>query len=161
FHALAEEARLVQGLALAGGPGADLAAAGARGEICVRLLVAHALDAALHPHLLLQDRPVEAEARLAPHVELPRLAAAQVRADDEAALVDTLEQDHPHRGPALRVGGGERHRIGKRPPLRLRAPQRRGEAGDRIHLLHRVLRAREIAPRPPYANSSIAPGTIS
>src|SRR3546814_3622180 len=32
--------------------------------------------------------------------------------EDEAAIIMPLEQHHPHRGAAFRVGGGERHGAG-------------------------------------------------
>jgi len=42
--------------------------------------------------------------------EIGGLGAAQIRIENETALIGMLEEHHAHRGPALGIGGGERHR---------------------------------------------------
>ena len=40
------------------------------------------------------------------------LHAAEVGVEDKAALIETLEQHHPHIGQAGRIDGGDRHGVG-------------------------------------------------
>src|SRR6185295_17799990 len=79
--------------ALLRGPGAELAAAVPAGEIGVRLLGAHRLGRAQNHDLLLELAPVEVEAHLGIAEDLPSLAALQVGVEDEAPLVEALEED--------------------------------------------------------------------
>lgn len=51
--------------------------------------------------------------------EIFALRALQVGIKNKTRGVGVFQQDHPHRGPATRIGGGERHRggIGRFPSL--------------------------------------------
>ena len=88
-----EIARVLDRPALLRRPRADLAAARARREVRVRLGVAHRLRGALDAHLHLERLPVEAQRGALRRQQLAPLSALVVRVEDEAALVDVLEQD--------------------------------------------------------------------
>src|SRR5689334_20956518 len=62
-YALLENGRRFEHGALLGCPGADLRFTRPRREVRVSLLVGNTLDAALHPHLLVERRPVKTEGR--------------------------------------------------------------------------------------------------
>src|SRR5690606_27654594 len=68
-----------EGPALLRRPRAELAAAWPGAEVRVGLLGGERLHRALHPHLLLDQRPVEAERGPRPGAKLLRLAALEVR----------------------------------------------------------------------------------
>ena len=87
-----ERLAAVERLALARRPGADLTLARARGEVGVGLAVGHGNGAAVDAHLARERRPVDAEDHLGPRGDLAGLLAAEVREEDEAALVDVLDQ---------------------------------------------------------------------
>src|SRR5690606_9261652 len=128
-----------EGLALARGPGAELASARAGGEVGVGLLVGDELDRALHAHLLLQPAPVKAKGGPRTNEEVAGLAALQVGVEDEAPPVDVLEQDHAHGGVAVLVGSGQGHRL-RLPDLgRARALVHLDEAVDGVLKFHGCL----------------------
>jgi hypothetical protein len=76
--------------------------------------------------------------------EVPALAALEIRIEDEAALVEALEQHHARRRPARCVGRREGHGVGVIGLARLGLLQPRGEAREGLglpHLAARVLGA--------------------
>jgi hypothetical protein len=91
-------------------PSPDRAAAVVR----LRILTARALDGPFDADLATDLAPVEEQRRPRVRRHLFALAAAVVGVEDEAALVDALEQHHPHGGRPGRICGGQCHRLGER-----------------------------------------------
>ena len=98
-------------LALRRGPGADLAAARARGEIACRLGKGHPLRLAGDLHLPAQRKPRKRQCHLRIMCNMPRLAALVVGEEHEAAFVVGLQQHGPHPGLAVLVERGHAHGI--------------------------------------------------
>ena len=89
------------------------------------------LDPPLDPHLAAERRPVEQERRLRVRLQLAPLPRRVVREEDEPALVEALQQHHPHRRRTARIRRRERHR--------LRHLERRARLGEPApELLERV-----------------------
>jgi len=88
----------------------------------------HALD----PHLSPEHAPVKRHRGARVLGEIAALAAARVGEEHEAAVVDLLQEHHPHRRPPRAIRGRERHCV----RLRHARPPRRCEptpkARDRI-----------------------------
>ena len=97
---------------LLAGPGADLGGARAAGEIGIGFRGADRLHRPAQPHLAPQRFPVERKARLGVVGEFAPLLAAVVAVEDEAALVEPLEQHHPDIGQPVGIDGRQRHRFG-------------------------------------------------
>ena len=117
------------------GPGAELAAAWARVEVRVGLVLRQAPDSALDANLFVERRPVEAQRGVRIGVELPALAARVIRMKDESALVDASQQDHADRRSAVRVRRAERDRRSV-DLMRFRAFERVLKLGDRTRAGH-------------------------
>ena len=101
-------------LALRARPGREPRAERAALVIGVRVGSTHALDRAVDANLTLEGRPQEHEAGRAFRLELPGLAAAVIRIEDEAAAFDAFQQHHPCTWLACGADGGERHRVDER-----------------------------------------------
>src|SRR5262245_11244012 len=84
----------------------ELRAAWPRREVGIGLVLAHALDRPLDPHLPAKPRPVEEEGGLRVGLELAALAAAVPGEEDEALGAGAREQHHAHR----RRSAGRRRR---------------------------------------------------
>src|SRR3546814_10226714 len=69
-------------------------------------------DAPFDADLAAQRLPVEAKRSLGIGGQFSAFPALIIGVEDEAAIIMPLEQHHPHRGAAFRVGGGERHGAG-------------------------------------------------
>ncbi len=93
-------------------PGRDLAAARARGEVLVALVGVKAADPARGADLAVELQPAPRQGGDARGVEVAALGALVAREEPEAALVDSAQQHVAAAGPALRVDGRERHRVG-------------------------------------------------
>src|SRR3546814_8781926 len=93
-------------------PCAQLRITGTAGEICVGFLRADGFDAPFDADLAAQRLPVEAKRSLGIGGQFSAFPALIIGVEDEAAIIMPLEQHHPHRGAAFRVGGGERHGAG-------------------------------------------------
>src|SRR5439155_6739185 len=65
-----------------------------------------------HPNLPPERRPVEEERRARVRLELATLARRVVRVEDEASLVEALEQHHADRWRSVRRRSRERRRLG-------------------------------------------------
>ena len=80
-------------------------------------------------------RPPERERYVRARGDVPPLARAGVRVEDQALRVDPLQQHDPARRAAVRAHGRERHpgRVGDRGSL-LRPLQELDESRDRIHI---------------------------
>src|SRR5664279_3285469 len=108
----------VQGLAALDGPalpgrmGADLAFTVPGGEVGVGLLRAGPVGRALDPHLAAQGLPEEQEGGMGVVGQLMALAAVVVGEERESVLAPALEQQHAHRRTALGIGGGNGHGLG-------------------------------------------------
>jgi hypothetical protein len=107
-------------------PGADLRHARAGGEIAVRLIRRDRLDTSAQPDLALQRLPIERQRRLRRCAQFPALHAVDVRVEDEAALVEALQQDHARIGQSVAIDGRQRHgvRIDRLRPFGLGEPGR-------------------------------------
>src|SRR5207249_6835688 len=93
------------------GEGCQLCAPRPGSEVGNRLGGAYLLDGALDPHLPTRLRPVEEQRRARVLGELSALPALVVREEDEAALVDALQEHHPRRRGAVARRRRERHAI--------------------------------------------------
>src|SRR5438105_3772721 len=82
-------------MALLRGPRRKLTPPRARGEVRGRFGLRDPLDLTFHSDLLAELPPVEDEGRTRVLLELAGLATAVAAVEDEALLVDVLEQDHP------------------------------------------------------------------
>ena len=71
-----------------------------------------ALDRAFNPHLAAQRLPMEQQGALGLPASSRGLAAFRFGVKHEAVRAMLLQQHHPHRRVAGRIGGGERHRFG-------------------------------------------------
>ena len=98
-------------LALVGGPGAQPAAEWPAAEIGVRFFSGDGTDSPGDPNLPLQLRPIEHQGGAGIELQLYSLLTSVVGEEHEAALVRSLEQDHPDRGSAFPGRGGQGHRI--------------------------------------------------
>src|SRR5664279_5115379 len=98
-----------EGLALRRRSRADLTRVRTRGEVCIRLGVGDGLDVAFDANLRPERRPVKAQRGARRGDQLASLAAVHVRVEDEAALVDVLEEDDANGGRAARADRCERH----------------------------------------------------
>src|SRR6266568_1002862 len=131
-------------LALRGCPRSELAADRPGAEVRLGLVAAHPLDGTLDADLSHLRRPPEDQRDGGVAGQLVRLAAAVVRVEDEPALVEALEQDHPSRGPAARARGRQRHgggldqvgRLGLREPV----PELHDRVGVDMGLIQRAQR---------------------
>jgi hypothetical protein len=104
-RAAGDRARLVRG------PGADLALPRPRREIGVGLRRRDGLHRSLDTDLAEQRLPVEAQRRPGMRREVPSLAALGIGVEDEAALVDALQQHDAGRRPAILADRRQRHRM--------------------------------------------------
>lgn len=98
--------------ALPARPGADAAAEGAAAEIGLALLPGELLDVAEDADLFVDLAPVEGEGGARVLCELARLARGVVGVEDEAAVVELLEEDDAGGGDARGGRGGEGHGLG-------------------------------------------------
>ena len=130
--------------ALRRGERAELAAAGAPARVRLGLLAETRVDRPLDADLAAERLPVEQQRRARVRDELAALAAAVVREEDEAALVERLQQDHPQRRRAVGRRGRERHRLGIDRLGRARVLEPAPELGQRVGI---ELVARERASR--------------
>ena len=80
--------------------------------ILVGLGVAHGFDRAFDADLPSQGFPVEAQGGVGIFGKLHALAAFEVGVEDEAPIVDSLQEDHANRRHSGGVGGRERHGVG-------------------------------------------------
>ena len=110
-HLGLEGGAAVDRLALAAGPGPDLGAPRARGEIGVRLIVVEMGHPTLDTYLAEQRVEVQQQRRPGFGVERPAFAAVAVGVEDGPPLVEALEEHDPGRGPAVGVDGGQGHRV--------------------------------------------------
>ena len=108
-HALLQREAALQRPRLVGRPGADLAAAGAGGEIGVGLLGRGRRYRPFDAHLATQRLPVEQQRRLGLGQQVRALAAFSVGVEDEALGVVALQQHHAHRRRAVRPDRGHAH----------------------------------------------------
>lgn len=115
---LVESVPARDGLALVGSVGTDLRAHGTRGEVLVRLGGAHPGGGTLDAHLATQLVPVEEEGDVWVGVQLSGFAAAVLGEEDEAALAEALQQDHPNRRATGEVGRCHGDRLGHAHRLR-------------------------------------------
>ena len=91
---------------------ADLRAARARAEVRIGLGFRDALDRPFDAHLPPERVPVEEERRPRVRRELGALAALVAGEEDEASLVEALQQHHAHGRPSVARRGREGHRLG-------------------------------------------------
>jgi len=133
-HSLLEDVPTLDLLALARRPGAKLTAARTCPEVLRRLLLAYALDAAFDANLPSQGMPVEHERSLRVSLELATFPALVVRVEDEAVLVDAMQEDDPGGGPSVRIRSRQSHRLGHR---QAKSPSLVEPCSE---LLHRIVR---------------------
>src|SRR5205807_467176 len=91
---------------------ADLGTARARPEVRLRLGLRYPLDRALDSHLAPERVPVEQERGARVLRQLSALPALVPGEEDEAALVELLQQHHPHRRAAVAGGRRDGHGFG-------------------------------------------------
>src|ERR1043166_7821388 len=103
-------------LALVRRPGADAAPLGPGPVVGVGIGVADRLDAAAHPDQALQLAPPETERGLRGNGPILALAAAGVRKEHHAVLVEAFQQHDARRGRAVPPGGGKGHCAGLEQP---------------------------------------------
>ena len=96
-------------LALVAGPGADAAGVGAGIEVGVGFGFGQLVDAAFDTHLALQFGPEEGEGDVGVQGDGTALAALIVGEEDEALVVDFLQQHDAGVGVAVFVDGGDVH----------------------------------------------------
>src|SRR3954447_13838156 len=87
-----------------------------RGPVRIRLPFRKTPHRALDAHLPAERPPVEDERGAWVVRQLASLPALVAREEREAAGVGAFQQEHPCRGPAVPVGGGERHCFGRLDP---------------------------------------------
>jgi hypothetical protein len=75
---------------------------------------------------------VEQQRRARIGLELVGLAAAVVREEGYAAIVDALAEHHPRRRAAVRGGGGQRDRVRLRDAVRARLVEPAAKQHDRV-----------------------------
>jgi len=97
--------------ALPGRDGREPAAHGPGGKIRIRFPGGKLHNAARNANLAIQFPPVKHQRRPPVHVQLRGFAAFVVGKKDEAALVDSLKQNHPDRWLAASGRGGQRHGV--------------------------------------------------
>src|SRR6185312_10235988 len=100
--------------------GAELAAACSAVEVGFRFFGRGALHGAGDADLARQQVPVEEERRTRVLGQLVTLLALVVRVEDEAALIEALEQDGPRRGDTVARRGRQCHRVDLAATLRQR-----------------------------------------
>src|SRR5215210_9249668 len=133
-HSLLEHVSTLDLLALARGPGAKLTAARTCPEVLRRLLLAHALDAAFEANLPAQGLPVEDERGPRVRLEVATFPAFVVCVEDEAVIVDSVQENDPGRGSSVRIRGRQSHGLGHR---QAKSPSLVEPCSE---LLHRVVR---------------------
>src|SRR3954463_4710367 len=87
-----------------------------RGPVRIRLLFRKTPHRALDAHLPAERPPVEDERGAWVVRQLASLPPLVAREEREAVGVGAFQQEHPCRGPAVPVGGGERHCFGRLAP---------------------------------------------
>src|SRR6185312_10026960 len=131
-HPALQISRLRHRTTLIRGPRAELARTCARCEIRVSFSVARRFGATLDADLNLHRRPVEAQRAVRVGEQLAPLASFVVGVEDEAALVESLEEHDSVRWAAVCTDGCHRHgvRIGEAFTRKLRrcAREQLGEA---------------------------------
>jgi hypothetical protein len=105
---------------------------GRESKVGVGLRIAHLLDGALDADDALELDPVELQRGERMDRQLAALPALVVGEPDDAALVESLDEDDARRRPAFGAHGRQRHRI------RLRQLRRDRLLQPRTELLHRV-----------------------
>src|SRR5437763_9728897 len=135
-------------LALARGCSGGARPGWARGPVRIRLLAREPAHGPLDAHLPAERAPVEEECGARVGDELEPLAALVAAEEREAALVGALQEHHPRRWPAFRVGSRERHGLGN---LNARSARLLAPA---LHLVDRVQRQ-------PCSSTSRTPATTT
>src|SRR4051794_2636643 len=79
-----------------------------RREVLIRLLRGDVLDSPLYPNLTAEWPPVEEKRGLRVRLELASLPGRVMRVEDEPALIEALQEHHPHRGRPARTRRRER-----------------------------------------------------
>src|SRR5262249_51702217 len=108
-HPLLQCKAALQRPRLVRGPGADLAAARATGEVGVGFLRRRLFHRSFEPHLAAQRLPVEQQSALGMADQLLALGALMVGVKAEARPVEPLEHPHAQRGRAVRPHRRQAH----------------------------------------------------
>ena len=91
--------------------GADLGGARPAGEIRIGLGFGNAGDVPFDAHLAAEGIPVQKQRRAWIRLELLALPARRVRVEDDALLVELLQEHHAHRGCTVHRRRRERARL--------------------------------------------------
>src|SRR5215471_15837553 len=111
-HRFFERVAALERRGLLARPGADLGEPRAGREIGVRLSVVDDFDAAAQAHLAAERLPVKGERGSRVEAEFPPFLAVSIGVEHQTALVETLEQHHPHVRQPVRIDGRDRHCVG-------------------------------------------------